>query len=152
MGTHTHRGFVPLVAIILLGLVAVAGGTIATVSMQKTDVPEGQASDTVKEEAALAPVSPRVASSTSSTSMTAPEPVLAKIRANLKPESKELCRKAKAETVPSTPSLIGQIVTLCEQLEQPATDSAEQRDRWNELEESLGEKWELWLKTQRRTN
>lgn len=152
MGIHKNRGFVPLVAIVLLGLVAVAGGAIATVSMQKTYVPAGQASGTVKEEADLAPVSPRVASSTPSTSVTATEPVLAEVKANLKPESEEICRQAKGEVVPSTPSLIGQIVTLCEQLEQPMTDSAEQQDRWNELEEKLAEKWKLWLKTQQRDN
>jgi hypothetical protein len=139
MGTHTHRGFVPLVAIVLIGLAIAAGGAVVAVSVHKPEtVP--QATDSTAD---LAPVSPRVASSTESAPV---EPIKAAVRLvtpDLKPETEVFCSKVMAEPVPNKPSLLETHQTICVQLKEPAEDTPEQRERWQWLEEKAAKAIEM---------
>jgi hypothetical protein len=152
MGT-IHRGFIPLMAILLLSLVAVAGGAFAIVSSHDaaTKSTEGVATSTSQDRA----VSPSILPPTETSAATkAPQPVSAKpalVRADLSPKSRAICEEAMREALPSKQSLIGSIQTLCLRLDQEAENTPEQQEAWVAIENSLGEKWSLWLKTQGRT-
>lgn len=145
----THRGFIPLVAIILLGLVAVAGGTIATVSMrssgQKPAVVTDQATTTPSLEAYSAPVSTRVASSTPTTRVEEVEVSARLVTPDLSPEAISICNEVLQEPDPGKPSLLRDEQTLCKELQEVEPDTPEQRERWSELENSLLEKHDLYM-------
>lgn len=102
------RGFIPLVAIVLLGLVAIAGAAIAAVSIQHkiaskeavtdTSTPEQMATTTGA--AYSAPVQARVQSSGTGTSQSAPDalstPVAAIVR-QMDTETAQDCQEAQSD-------------------------------------------------------
>lgn len=147
---NSHRGFIPLVAIILLGLVAVGGGVVATISLKAPAASHATPGQTDS----LPPVTSRVESSvtaTASTSNSGVQAPVGQIEANveagisLDPRSKEICDRIALEPKPINPSLTGDLLTLCERLGKGDYSSAEEAEASGRLQE----KWELWLKVQK---
>lgn len=62
-----QSGFIPAIAIIILGVIMVAGGAIVTLSIQNRVVNTNSATTTIELTEVLAPVSPRTETSTAST-------------------------------------------------------------------------------------
>lgn len=132
MGTH-HRGFIPLVAIVLLGLVAMVGGVAATVYVRGEAEP---VEDTAQETSASVPISAQVASSTETEAQIVPEEPAALVRATISSESRAICEEVLSK--PEAPkSLLGDAQAICRQFEKLELDTLEQRERWLELEEKL---------------
>lgn len=149
---NNHRGFIPLVAIILLGLV-VAGGTVATISIQKSR--SGESGGAVLEQRPpLAPVSNGVESSgevttnTTSNQLSAPvgqiEPSV-EVRVTVDPQIEEICGQARVMEA-SKQSLLGSIQLLCDRV---TTGQYPGVEGMIEVQESIEEKWSLWSKTQK---
>lgn len=141
-----HRGFIPLVAILLLSLVAVAGGTAAVIYVNNASAPEEplQSSATESQETP-GTTSPGTEQQTSSSVET---PVAIKIETRLiappiSARTKEICEDVMARPAPGKPSLLQDAQTLCEQLGKPAEDSVEQREQWISLEGRLEDRWNL---------
>lgn len=145
MKTNT-RGFIPLVAIILLGLTAIAGGTIATVSIQHNKQPIARAPEVepiaTTSSAYLAPVSTNVKSSTSratSTPKVAQEARVGQITAILGTRTQQDCDDVKELAVvrnqKNKRSLTEDIQVICSQLATPGPDTQEQIEKWRLLEE-----------------
>lgn len=149
MGKNT-RGFIPLVAIVLLGLVAVAGGAIAAFSIHNktasketlsavvaTSTPEQAATTT--EAAYSTPVQARVQSSGAGTTQSAPEapstPVT-QISATLDADTKTICD----ETGSSDPMGIS---LWCKELETPGPDTSDQQERWTNLATRVKSAWKI---------
>ena len=143
MKTH-QRGFIPLVVVLLRGLVVTAGGTAAYISIhQKSSVPAGDA--TTSDNAILEETSEpqeRPAAIEEEVTVTPIEQVL--VVASMSPRTEEICKEAANEDIPEAPSLIGQILTLCRELEKPVLNSVEQQEKWFEIEASIADKNELW--------
>lgn len=143
MNKQIQRGFIPLVAIILLGLIAIAGGTIATVSISRSNTELRPTATTTTEWADLAPVSARVESLEASEGFTQDKVEVTTPEAFDDSEAKAICAEVMEQEVPGTPSLIGQIHALCEKIHT--------KDQGVDLEYTanvLKEKWELWQRTQ----
>lgn len=155
MKSH-QRGFIPLVAIILLGITAVVGGTIATVSIRNSTPKSTSEVGTKADGPALAPVSARVESSnptkTNASSDSLKLPV-ERIRAQeektiiLDAKSKEICDQiALVQIDTSKRSLTEDIRVLCELI---AKGRYQEADDLEIATTKLKEKWELWLEVQK---
>lgn len=155
MKSH-QRGFISLVAIILLGITAVVGGTIATVSIRNSNPKPSSEAGIKAEEPALAPVSARVESSATTTTSASSrsvkphvEPIKAVVekKAVLYTKSKEICDQiALVQIDTSKRSLTEDIRVLCERIGKgryQEGDELETATTW------LKEKWELWLQVQK---
>lgn len=154
MKSH-QRGFIPLVAIILLGITAVVGGTIATVSISKSDpkpVVE-LAPDTARSTStpALAPVSTSVEALAKDTQNTPAQPKTEGVEQNTKTQSFPtfskgslyICEKVKSlESDPNTRSLFQDIQGICEVYEKGGYEIEEIES----IEAKLAEKWNLYKK------
>ncbi len=148
---HTsHRGFIPLVAIVIVGLIVAAGGTIAAVSMRSSgEKPEEAKSEvvtTTTEGAYSGPVSSRVESLEEDKEVVAPKSVSTSVEANVETKveiragTREICAEAQTKAEPSGRSLIADIHVLCEQLLKGNYTEENVRDK----EQALKEKWQLW--------
>lgn len=144
-----HRGFIPLVAIILLGLLAIGGGTIAAVSIRSNKPAEAPTAKTdlatTTDAAYSAPVSARVASSgagsTTGQSIAVPTTV-EQISGSVSIETYQICSGArKTSSDASTKSLIGTVIALCNR-SQGNLSPEQARD----LDVSIKEKWQLYEK------
>lgn len=162
-----------MVAIILLGIVAVAGGTAATIyvrggagAKEVSTEPEGTS--------ASVPVSVQVATSTASEAPGVPGAEMLQIEATisnqssgpyLRADTTRICAEAKQIPLPlpkestdnldpqteelvdqqalARNSLIGHVHLLCDELLAGNLDEEGLR----ETEQSLREKWTLWMKT-----
>lgn len=149
---NSHRGFIPLVAIILLGLVAVSGGVVATMALkgqEKAPAPPDQIDS-------LPPVAARVESSATTTTSTSPadaKPTVERIEAVtekqvvLDTKSKEICdQMASVQIDVSKQSLAEDMKVLCELIDKGRYQEGEELDT---ALTRLHEKWELWLKVQK---
>lgn len=155
-----QRGFIPLMAIILLGILAVAGGTIATISIRHnqtaqqevraTSTPEqvGTATNT----AYSAPVQARVESSHTPTTVTAdsaaPAPV-AQISPILDADAKAICDNVgpASNTLTKANSAKETTQLLCKRLNTSESNTPEQQKAWQQLADSIKQKGKLWLPT-----
>lgn len=155
MKSH-QRGFIPLVAIILLGITVVVGGTIATVSIRNSSPKVDSEVNIKKDEPALAPASARVesfATSTTSTASVNSKPPVERIEAKIERQtvldtkSKEICDQiALMQIDTSKRSLTEDIRVICERIKKgryQEGDELEIATTW------LQEKWDLWLKVQK---
>lgn len=153
-------------AILLLGLVAIAGGVAATVYVRGEAAPM---KDMVQETTPSAPVSAQVATSTAPEAPGVPEGQKLQVRATISPEVQAICAEAKQVALPlpkqgirdldsqkaelvdgkavARNSLIGHMHILCDELLAGEVDEEELK----ETEQNVHEKWTLWLKTQGRT-
>lgn len=152
-----HRGFIPLVAIILLGLTAVVGGAAATIYVRGG--PAVQELPAVPEEVVdLGSVSPQTATSTAPATVETPgeekvaeeaQSLPTKVEVKIAPETLAICVEIlKEEIDTSKRSLSEDIRVLCEGIKNGRYQEGEQLDR---AVEWLHDKWELWLKTRGRT-
>lgn len=156
MKSH-QRGFIPLVAIILLGITAVVGGTIATVSIHKS-VPEPvseSVSDTTKptDTPASATVSTRVESLTKDTKDTPAQPKSEQVKQNkgedqarptFSSTSVVICDEVSTlQSETSARSLLQDMQVICEVY----TKGGYNNERIESAERTLKEKWNLWKKT-----
>lgn len=156
MKSH-QRGFIPLVAIILLGITAVVGGTIATVSIHKS-APEpasGSVSDTTKpaDTPASATVSTRVESLTKNTKDTPAQPKSGQVEQNkgedqarptFSSTSVAICDEVSSlQSETSARSLLQDMQVICEVY----TKGGYSNERIESAERTLKEKWSLWKKT-----
>jgi hypothetical protein len=160
MKSH-QRGFIPLVAIILLGITAVVGGTIATVSIRNSNPKPSSEVGIKAEEPALAPVSARVESSEAGAKAGTSKPVSSNVEARKKTESAETssalrdstrktCATAQEQDDLTGKGLITNIHALCDQLLKGNYTSENIQDK----EADLQEKWRLWkvARVEYRTN
>lgn len=154
MKSH-QRGFIPLVAIILLGITAVVGGTIATVSIRNSTPKSTLEVGAKADEPALAPVSARVESSTATTTNASSDslkPPVGRIEAQdektlILDKSKEICDQiALVQIDTSKRSLTEDIRVLCELV---AKGRYQEADDLEIATTKLKEKWELWLEVQK---
>lgn len=139
-------------AIILLGLVAVGGGVVATISLKGHE----KAPASPEQSDSLAPVAARVESSTTTTTSTSPtgtKPLVEQIEAEigkrviLDTKSKEVCDQiALAQIETSKRSLAEDIQVLCELIGKGRYQEGEELET---ATAQLQEKWELWLKVQK---
>lgn len=158
MKTNT-RGFIPLVAIILLGITAVAGGTIATVSIRHNKkLPETPvtvvAHATTTSSTYSAPVMAKVKSSTvhaTSTAKQTQQTPVAQILATLDIQTQKDCQDVSKLGIPSAKSLISGIQIICKRLTTPGPNTIVQVDEWKRLEEDVQQKYTLLLATYRVT-
>lgn len=171
---HTkHRGFIPMVAVILLGLVAVAGGTIATISIRSAD---NEVSGVEQQEVAQEAMTTSDAEITTEDNTTSVETKADAIALPIQMAApavsvwaEETCAEAKDVPLPSPKasddevdgqtaelmdqqalarnSLIGQVHMLCVEIEGGISNEEELR----ETEQALKEKWTLWLKVNSRS-
>lgn len=149
MYTPTSKGFIPLVAIVVVGLIVAAGGTIAAVSIRSNkpaEVPTAKADLATTTDAGYsAPVSARVASSganaTSDTSTATPATV-EQISGSVSVETYQICASAR-KTSPdtNTKSLIGTVVALCDRSQRNLSP-----EQARDLDVSIKEKWQLYEK------
>lgn len=150
MKSH-QRGFIPLVAIILLGITAVVGGTIATVSIHNSNPKPTSEVGTKVDGPALAPVSARVESSETRAEVITPKPVSSNVEASKKAEQAETssilrdstrktCTSAQEQDDLTGKGLITDIRALCDQLLKGNYTQENIRDK----EAALQEKWRLW--------
>lgn len=164
MRIHTSRGFIPLVAIVLIGLVMAAGGAVVAVSVHKPNSPDHGRSQETDSAADLAPVSPRVATSTAHETPARFEEQGYKVKAVISSETQALCSEAKKidlplpkqetsdlapqtaelidEQIDARNSLIGHVHLLCNELIGGDISAEDLR----ETEQRVHEKWTLWLK------
>lgn len=131
-----------MVAILLLGLVAVAGGVVATVYVRGEAEP---VEDVAQETSASVPVSAQVASSTESETQIVPEEPAALVRATISSESRAICEEVLSKPEASK-SLLGDVQAICRQFDKLELDTPEQRGHWLELEEKLKQRAELLRK------
>lgn len=139
MGTY-QRGFVPLVVVLLLGLAVTAGGTAVFFSIQKPPAPAATAGGAATSTTSSLP--PKELSETKETYQPT-QTSTALIEASVSQSTTDTCENVAKQDIPKSPSLIGQILTLCQELEKPVLDSPEQRERWSEIEANIAEKKEL---------
>lgn len=156
MKSH-QRGFIPLVAIILLGITAVVGGTIATVSIHKSvsEPVSGSVSDTTRPTStpASAPVSPRVESLAKSTQDTPAQPKTKPVEQNkteaqplptFSATSVSICKELSSlQSETAARSLLQDMQIICETYTKGGYDE----ERIVSAERTLKEKWNLWRKT-----
>lgn len=168
MKNNTQRGFIPLVAIVILGIVAVAGGTVATISIRNVqNAPIEKEQLTIQEkdtvdaqepgEAPLGPVSAQEESSERNDKTLAPKSTSANVEANttgrnivaISETTRQICNEAENQDEPNTKSLIADIHALCEKLLKGNYAQEDIRS----IEQSLAEKWRLWqiTESQKRT-
>lgn len=154
MKSH-QRGFIPLVAIILLGITAVVGGTIATVSIRNSNPKPSSEVGTKADEPVLAPVPARVESSATTTTSISPgvvKPPVEQIKAGvgkqiiLDTKSKEICDQvALIQIDTSKRSLAEDVRVLCELIGKGRYQEGEELET---ATERLQEKWALWVEVQ----
>lgn len=155
MQSH-QRGFIPLVAIILLGITAVVGGTIATISIHNSNPKPDSEVDTKADEPALTPVSARVESSvtiTTSTTSTEIKLPVEKTKTAIEKQivvdtkTKEICDQiALVQIDTSKQSLARDIQVLCELI---GSGHYQEIGEFETAKARLHEKWELWLQVQK---
>lgn len=144
------RGFIPLLAIVVLGLILAAGGTIATVSLRTpkaepaptTTVEVATTTTVATEGAPLGPVSSRVESLEGSSGVEGSSEKPAPIEEIVDEQALQVyavCAGFEHVTTNSgTESLIGDIKGLCEKY---WTGNSEQRREWAQ---TITEKQNLW--------
>lgn len=156
MKSH-QRGFIPLVAIILLGITAVVGGTIATVSIHKSvsEPVSGSVSDTTKpaDNPASATVSTRVESLAKNTKDTPAQQKSEqaeqdkredRARPTFSSTSVAICDEVSSlQSETSARSLLQDMQVICEAY----TKGGYNNERIESAERTLKEKWNLWKKT-----
>lgn len=161
------RGFIPLVAIVLLGLVAVTGAAIVAVSIHNKTANEkavsvSSATSTSEQPSAptgttdSAPVSARVQSSGASATKTAsdaPSTPVAQISATLDADTKAICDQTGTQepVTAGQPYTLG-IPTWCKELQTPAADTSDQEVRWQTLETKIKSAWKLTQQQQNLDN
>lgn len=154
MNTH-QRGFIPLVAIILLGITAVVGGTIATISIRNSNHRTISESDTKVDEPALAPVSARVESLAKDSQDTPSQPKPEHVEqiekekvievTTLDPKSQSICDQVIGMAPESTQrSLIQDMQVICEKYIKGSYEGG----RLESAKEMLQQKWQLWTTTE----
>lgn len=139
------RGFIPLVAIVLLGLMAVAGGVIATVSIRhngKANAPVATSTEQAATSTTYsAPVRARVESSGADTTVSAPEvsstPVATIVR-KMDADTAKACGEVQSDLrdvkingdgsgdlnhTQGTVSLLKTVADLCNALKKPSANT-----------------------------
>lgn len=155
MYTPTSRGFIPLVAIILLGLLVVAGGTIAAVSIQHNKPSEASIATSTEpattSTADSAPVRARVEGSGTSTAHTAPaipSTPVGQISATLDAGTKAICDQVGTQEPVIAGGYVVGMPTWCRELETPAADTPDQKQIWLRLETKIKQGWQLKLQNE----
>lgn len=152
MKSH-QRGFIPLVAIILLGITAVVGGTIATVSIHNSNPKPSSEVGIKANEPALAPVSPRAESLAKNAEDTPTQQKVEQVEQN-KTEARSLptfsttsvsiCKEINSlQSEATARSLLQDMRVICEVYAKGGYNE----ERIESAERTLKEKWNLWRKT-----
>lgn len=156
-------------AIVIVGLIVAAGGTIAAVSIRSSgEKPEATKNETVAtttEGAYSGPVLSQVESSEENKRIVTPKSVSTDIEANTKPansiraETREICTKAQSDLADvkangdgtgdlshtrKSASLLRTVAELCNTLEKDLANGHSDTESTREKEQAIKEKWQLW--------
>lgn len=158
MNDKKRGGFIPLIAILIIGLVAIAGGTAVTVSIIKSkerpvqpivagpmSEQVGMETDAVDSASTQAHIqNPEI----NTTQISDASPVsIAQTSAILDADTKAICDNVgpAAETLIKANSVRETVQLLCKQLNAPKQNTAEQQETWKSIADSIKQKGKLWL-------